>query len=182
MNAGNKQVFQSDSEKRWKVFKNSFRLIIMFIVLAGCVVLIDVISLDPILLPRIREENEVYKRILNPDKIATFATPQNQKLKQALDSLKRITSDTTKHKIHRHAYDGNIRAGFFVNWDPQSFYSLKTNIDKMNLVIPEWLFVQDNADTIMADIDVKAISLLRQYEINITPMVSNYFNGKWNPG
>src|ERR1035441_7064903 len=51
----------------------------------------------------------------------------------------------------------------------------------MNLVIPEWLFVQDNADTIMADIDVKALKLMKHYGIKITPMVSNYFNQKWNP-
>ena len=181
MNTGNKQVFQSESERRWKVSKNSLRLIIIFIVLAGCVFLIDIISQDSILLPRINQENEVYKRILNPDKIATFATPQNTKLKQALYNLNHITSDTTKHKIHHHAFDGNIRAGFFVNWDPQSFYSLKGNIDKMNLVIPEWLFVQDNADTIKVDIDVKALMLMRQYGIKITPMVSDYFNQKWNP-
>src|ERR1017187_3729507 len=181
MNNGSKQIFQSDSERRWKVFKNSLRLSLIVIALAVCVILIDIISQDSILLPRMREENEVYKRILNPDKIAILATPQNTKLKQALYNLNRIVSDTTKRKIHHSNSDGNIRAGFFVNWDPQSFYSLKTNIDKMNLVIPEWLFVQDNADTIMADIDVKAINLMRQYEIKITPMVSNYFNGKWNP-
>ena len=181
MNNGSKQIFQSDSERRWKVFKNSLRLSLIVIALAVCVILIDIISQDSILLPRMREENEVYKRILNPDKIAILATPQNTKLKQALYNLNRIVSDTTKRKIHHSNSDGNIRAGFYVNWDPQSFYSLKANIDKMNLVIPEWLFVQDNADTIMADIDVKALKLMKHYGIKITPMVSNYFNQKWNP-
>jgi peptidoglycan-N-acetylglucosamine deacetylase len=154
---------------------------LIVIVLAAGVILIDIISRDSILLPRIRQENEVYKSILNPDKIVTFTTPQNSKLKQALDSLNRIVSDTSKHKIKHNNSDGNIRAGFYVNWDPQSFYSLKANIDKINLVIPEWLFVQDNADTVMADIDIKALNLMRQYGVKITPMVSNYFNQKWNP-
>ncbi|MDR3667685.1 MAG: polysaccharide deacetylase family protein [Ignavibacteriaceae bacterium] len=181
MNNGSKQIFQSDSERRWKVFKNSLRLTIIAVVLAACVILIDIISQDSILLPRIREENEVYKRILNPDKIATLTTPQNTKLKQALFNLNRIVSDTTKRKIHHNNSDGNIRAGFYVNWDPQSFYSLIANIDKLNLVIPEWLFVQDSSDTIMTEIDVKALALMRQYGIKITPMISNYFNEKWNP-
>ena len=181
MSTDSKHVFQTDSERRWKIFKNSLRLTLIIIALAACVILIDVISQDSILLPRMREENEVYKRILNPDKIATFATPQNTKLKQAIENLNRIVSDTTRGKINHNKSDRNIRGGFYVNWDPQSFYSLKANIDKMNLIIPEWLFVQDNADTIMADIDIKALKLMRQYGVKITPMVSNYFNQKWNP-
>src|SRR5664280_2970125 len=111
MSTDNKQVFQSDSEKRWKIFKNSLRLTLIVIVLAACVILIDIISQDSILLPRMREENEVYKRVLSPDKIATFATPQNTKLKQAIESLNRIVSDTTKGKINRNKSDRNIRAG-----------------------------------------------------------------------
>jgi cellulose synthase/poly-beta-1,6-N-acetylglucosamine synthase-like glycosyltransferase/spore germination protein YaaH/peptidoglycan/xylan/chitin deacetylase (PgdA/CDA1 family) len=181
MGIDSKQVFQSDSEKRWKIFKNSIRLTLIIIVMAAGVIFIDIISKDSILLPKMREENEVYKRILNPDKIATFATSQNTKLKQAIDSLNRIIADTTMHKIRHNKSDSNIRAGFYVNWDPQSFYSLKANIDKINLVIPEWLFVQDNADTIMSDIDIKALKLMRQYGVKITPMISNYFNQKWNP-
>jgi peptidoglycan-N-acetylglucosamine deacetylase len=180
MNTGNKQVFQSDSKRRWTAFKNSLRLSFIFIALAAGIILIDIISQDSILLPKMRGENEVYKRVLNPEKIATFATPQNKKLRQALDSLNRIASDTTKHKVHRHVLEGNIRAGFYVNWDPQSFYSLKGNIDKMNLIIPEWMFVQDNADTIFTDIDSKALKLMRQHGIKITPMVSNYYNEKWS--
>ncbi|MDR3611000.1 MAG: glycosyltransferase, partial [Ignavibacteriaceae bacterium] len=39
----------------------------------------------------------------------------------------------------------------------------------------------DNADTIFTDIDIKALKLIKQYGIKITPMISNYYNEKWNP-
>jgi hypothetical protein len=60
------------------------RLTVIAITLAACVIIIDIISQDSILLPRIREGNEVYKRILNPDKIATLTTFQNTKLKNVV--------------------------------------------------------------------------------------------------
>jgi len=36
-----------------------------------------------------------------------------------------------------------VRAGFYVNWDINSAFSLKRHIGKMNLVIPEWYFWKD---------------------------------------
>jgi len=41
-----------------------------------------------------------------------------------------------------------IRAAFYVDWDAQSFLSLQQYIDKMNLVIPEWIFIDPTADTV----------------------------------
>ena len=73
-----------------------------------------------------------------------------------------------------------VRAGFYVNWDAGSFFSLRENIDKMNVVFPEWLFVGDSVDTVMARIDDTALDLMHRHGIRILPMVSNYFNEQWN--
>jgi len=73
-----------------------------------------------------------------------------------------------------------VRAGFYVNWDVQARYSLEENVSKMNMVLPEWLFVQDTADVVFTDIDKSALETMHRANIAVVPMLSNYFNNKWN--
>ena len=73
-----------------------------------------------------------------------------------------------------------VRAGFFVNWDPQSFFTLESNIDKINMVLPEWLFVSD-ADTVSFQPDERAYKLLQEHpSVAVVPMLSNIWKRKWN--
>ena len=44
-------------------------------------------------------------------------------------------------------FSAGVRAGFYVNWSPQSFSSLKQNISHLNMVLPEWMFINPKADT-----------------------------------
>jgi poly-beta-1,6 N-acetyl-D-glucosamine synthase len=73
-----------------------------------------------------------------------------------------------------------VRAGFYVNWDIQSKYSLDQNASKMNMVLPEWFFVQDTADVVSTDIDLSALEIMRRNHLAVVPMLSNYFNNVWN--
>ena len=41
--------------------------------------------------------------------------------------------------------------GFFVNWDDASLSSLKKNIGKLDILVPEWLHLVDGAGTIRED-------------------------------
>lgn len=73
-----------------------------------------------------------------------------------------------------------IRAGFYVNWDPQSYFTLLNNIDKINMVLPEWLFVSE-ADTVSFQPDDRAYHLLQAHpSVAVMPMLSNFSKGKWN--
>src|SRR5450759_3517845 len=73
-----------------------------------------------------------------------------------------------------------VRAGFYVNWDIQSKYSLIQNASKINMVIPEWLFVQDSTGKIAVDIDNPALEIMRKNHMAIVPMISNNFNNLWS--
>ncbi|GAA4728639.1 polysaccharide deacetylase family protein [Flavisolibacter ginsenosidimutans] len=66
-----------------------------------------------------------------------------------------------------------IRAGFFVDWDPQSYYSLQRNVNKLNLVIPEWFFIDPKADTLISKIDGQALAIMQQSGVNIMPVLTN---------
>ena len=73
-----------------------------------------------------------------------------------------------------------IRAGFFVNWDPQSYFSLRNNIDKINMVLPEWFFLSD-ADTVVFKPDIRAFKLLRDNpSVAVVPLLSNFWADQWH--
>ncbi|MCU7491325.1 MAG: glycosyltransferase [Ignavibacteria bacterium] len=179
----NKPVFSSESDKRWRAFKGTVRFVLVLILLAGFALAVDVISESGTSLPRLREQNELYRKVLNPEHITTISTKENKLYHKSRRELMKLVSQN--HRLNHKPSQmktNQIRAGFYVNWDAQSFYSLRDNIDKMNMVMPEWLFVSDYADTVAADIDFRALALMENHKIKILPMVSNYFNEKWNPG
>jgi hypothetical protein len=68
-----------------------------------------------------------------------------------------------------------IRAAFYVDWDAQSFLSLQQYIDKMNLVIPEWIFIDPTADTVTTDIDPRAWAVMKKSGVKILPILSNNY-------
>lgn len=72
-----------------------------------------------------------------------------------------------------------IRSAFYVAWDPQSFFSLKRSINKLNLVLPEWFFIDSTADTIRTNIDKRAFDLVKASGVKVMPMLTNNINEKW---
>ncbi len=72
----------------------------------------------------------------------------------------------------------SIVAGFYVNWDDNSFASLKRNYDKLNWVIGEWAFISDDADSLRLRVKPEVIELLGSRPAEERPslfiMISNY--------
>ncbi|MCW3116591.1 MAG: glycosyltransferase, partial [Chitinophagaceae bacterium] len=82
------------------------------------------------------------------------------------------------------AFNQRIRAGFYVDYDPQSFFSLQNYIDKMNVVIPEWLHIDKTTDTLITHIDNDSYALMKRHDVKILPLVNNIDaasnNGTWD--
>ncbi len=180
-----KQVFFSESQMRWKWFKNVFRVLVLIFLLSVFALGFEIFSSTSTLLPRIHDKNDGLKKLPNPDKVTSLKAKQNlelRRLKMRLENTSHFSYLKRFHiyPFHHRSIPAQIRAGFFVNWDLQSFYSLRNNIDKMNLIIPEWLFVPDNADTVVSDINLRALSIMKKHNISIMPMLTNYFNGQFN--
>jgi cellulose synthase/poly-beta-1,6-N-acetylglucosamine synthase-like glycosyltransferase/spore germination protein YaaH/peptidoglycan/xylan/chitin deacetylase (PgdA/CDA1 family) len=182
-----RQVFYARSPARWKTFVWSMRLVILFMIFASVLVTVTVFRVDPVGLPRVLHQNEIYRNILNPDRPAMVKTHANLAFQQA----KKKVGNTATFNYIRHparppvpvrVRSTALRAAFAVNWDPESYFSLRDNADKLTMVFPEWLFVADNVDTVVSDIDVRTLNLLREKKIPIVPMLSNYFNEQWNGG
>lgn len=67
----------------------------------------------------------------------------------------------------------SIRAGFFVNQEPQSFSSLKQNISELNLVISECFFIDLNDDKMVTNIYKQAYSIIQSSGVRVMPILSN---------
>ena len=193
------QVFQSFSPRRWQRFLWSARLAVAVLLLAGAGLAWALFQQSATLLPRAFGPNETYKQILNPTHLTTLANRHNrafQAVRRQLpvhkggyrDPRSKVISPITKVPPRNRPAPAfrrgqPIRAGFYVNWDAQSFNTLRRHIDQLNMVLPEWLFVPDKAGELSLDIDTAALTLLRRHPgVAVVPMISNYYQEKWNGG
>ena len=183
MSLSARPIFYSPTGRRWTRFVWLIRLLSFVVVLTVVVALIAVLRTTTTALPKLVNPNEVYKRVLYHDDPLIITSAQNSQFQNAVKRLSK--PDTLRRRpLHLSASEGalgvEVRAGFYVNWDAESYSSLADNIEKMNVVFPEWFFVADSVDTVVTQIDVKALDLMHRHGVRILPMVSNYFNEQWN--
>lgn len=191
------QVFQTNNPTRWQRVKWGSRIIIGLITI---LIVILIITLSQNKDPKVPLKEEYKKAI-------TSATPLYQETKlskeykgfrQYIDEKKAhkqgayIPIDSTsgmwsrlfaQYKVNNNwnLFPSGIRAAFYVAWDAQSFFSLRRNINKLNLVLPEWFFVDPNGDTLIKNVDTRAFELMKNSGVKIMPILSNNFNGKFRP-
>ena len=178
-----KQIFETSDSKRWLRFRvTTIVAISAFVLILG----VALFSLKDELSPKlpILEGSIDFRKLTDSiqvdDKTHDQFNYDLEKIrkKHLKNFYKKGFLEWTKGKIQP-KINYPVRAGFFVNWDVQSLYSLRQNANKMNMVLPEWLFVQDTSDEVLADIDPKALRIMRQNHVAIVPMITNYLNN-WN--
>lgn len=181
------QIFQTNSPGRWQRFKWSGRILLLLLFL---VIAIVYVTFKTAYTPDVPMEGRAIKKVLTGDVPAyrqSELTKRYRGFRKFIDekwatgkgcgqndniidlSSTPLFSDTL-----------GIRAAFYVPWDPQSFYSLQKNISKLNLILPEWFFIDPNADTLFANMDKKAYDIIKASGVKIMPMLSNNSNGKFN--
>jgi len=148
-------------------------------------------------LPRIKEQSQLYKKVLDTNRILF----KNNNLLQQYGGFRKYINEKVPYKsgafpgqarkdpykslAHPFRLDtsfqsftkfpSGIRAAFYVDWDAQSFLSLQEYISKMNLVIPEWIFIDPTADTIFTTIDDRAWKVMKNAGVKIMPILSNNY-------
>ncbi len=192
MSTNTQQVFQTTTPTRWQRFKWGGR-VLLFLFLIGIAVFIIALLKDN--KPDVPQFNESVKKILQPDQ--PFAK-ENKLTKDYAGFRQYINAKYDRKRFYQqpkytYSNDANpflnpiinakghpfsdfacgIRAAFYVTWNVQSFYSLRTNISKINLVIPEWLFLDPNTDTLKPRIDARGLAIMKQAGVRIMPMLSN---------
>ncbi len=192
-----RQIFHALSPGRWTRLKWGGRITILFLLL-GVVIFSIALSRGYMpALPRIKEQSQLYKKVLDTSRAFIF---KNSLIEQYGGFRKFINEkvpykagafpgpskkDSDKYGLRPFRADTNfrsftkfpcgIRAAFYVDWDAQSFLSLQEYISKMNLVIPEWIFIDPTADTIYTDIDNRAWTVMKNSGVKIMPILSNNY-------
>lgn len=181
------QIFHTNNPNRWK----SFRLII-FSSLALLIILLmlgiySVSTNENINLPRQVGEN-IYIKLTGAD---TFSNETHSEFNKDISLIRKQRKPNFYIQTTPELLNSKnklkplmpVRAGFFVNWDIQSYISLKKNIQHLNMVLPEWFFVSDTSDEVTVDLSdaaLKAMQVMKKSNAYIVPMISNFFNQKWN--
>ncbi|MHB1921686.1 MAG: glycosyltransferase [Chitinophagaceae bacterium] len=186
----NRQIFQTSNSTRWNSFKWTFRIlgvIALFFIVVFVVTLINVSSPS---LPRLIDRNQVYKKILNPNNASTLKNKKIQSFqgfRQFFQNMDRKNRNFYPlHPLKKRAIpalaDTQIRAAFYVPWDPESYFSLRSHAGKINVVFPEWIFLNPANDSLETRIDPPALKVMRDSTITILPMLSNFWGEDFNSG
>jgi len=179
-----KPVFYSPGSSRWNRFLWVIKIVSVVVLVGIASILISLFHKQVFNLPTLREHlvlsQDDAAKIRNDD---ISANETRHFIKLANEARKREGHNFyKKDKV----IPGNVkniipvRAAFYVNWDIQSKFSLKQNASKMNAILPEWLFIQDTSDVVTTDIDMEALEIMRKNDLSVIPMISNYYNNKWN--
>ena len=178
-------VFFAENSQRWSRFLWIIRIAGIVLAIMTAVVTIAVINPEYVGLPKLLGENDVYKRLLNPDHPALARTKANAAFQRSRTRVPDRPSFNYEHRsrtvpVAAPLRQTPVRAAFYVNWDPQSYYSLRDNIDHLSMVIPEWLFLPDSGDTVVTNIENRALDLVREKKVPVVAMVTNFFPDQWN--
>ena len=181
------QVFQTNNSSRWQRVKWGFRVLLVVFVLVIAVIVVALYSMKK---PGIPLESKAIKKVLTEDVPDYRASELGKKYR----GFRRLIEDKWAHgkgtgqnntvlDLSNSSYFSDsigIRAAFYVAWDPQSFFSLHKNISKVNLIIPEWFFIDPKADTLFTNIDRRAFDLIKASGVKVMPILSNSYNATFN--
>ena len=192
-----RQVFQTNSKSRWKRFKASIILILTLFLLLLIVFIISfwidrspnipfkedyssvIMAKKPYLKSNtLSNEYEGFRRFLEGKK---FRSNDRKWHDATTNRMRRYNGNNSKYIAEWSKKDAGIRSAFYVSWDPMSYASLKTAISSLNLVIPEWYFLDPKTCKIVNHTDNRGYQLMKRAGIPVMPMLSNAWNGSFNP-
>ncbi|MBS1599258.1 MAG: glycosyltransferase [Bacteroidetes bacterium] len=189
------QVFQTDSASRWQRFKWSSRLIFLLIALGIVTIIITLSRVYTPALPNLISAQEKqalfdsssnwlfskskigkqyggFRKFINEkEAYKAGGYPISKRFKKKNGII--VQADSSFYSFKK--FSAGIRAAFYVNWDPKSYSSLEQNIARLNMVVPEWFFINPNADTLETNIDSKALDIMNKAGLKVIPLLTNNY-------
>lgn len=164
--AHNRQIFQTDSPTRWNTFKWSARIFVFLLVLGAAAISVAVF----------KNSNPTLPKLINIESSRPLSSPEKSHEYKEHSKKRKHNEAIRKGPINQ-----QVRAGFYPDKaDPQSLSVLKSNITKMNMVLPQWLFIDRNADTLISHLERGTFNLLDSSQAKIVPMLSNVDTGYYD--
>ncbi|MEI8271917.1 MAG: glycosyltransferase [Paludibacter sp.] len=178
------QIFQTNSPTRWKSFIWVVRIVIVFLIVIFASVGISLFNKRDYDL-KVLTYNAKKLPDLNIDKSKTYVSKSDQlAFAKQLELYRKKIKKYQKHVKHTTSPEISkflpVRAGFYVNWNINSGISLHKNISKLNMVLPEWLFIKDSKGNIDSRIENETLEYMESNKVAVVPMLSNFWNKKFN--
>ena len=171
--SNHKQIFQTRTKVRWRTFQWSTRILIFGVLLLIPIFIITLQSGLKPALPLLRNVYNDVKTLSNPSVPVALDQRELRKYK-GFDAFLRMKQKNKKlGGIEEPVHKAHIRAAFYVDWDPQSLFSLQKNIKKLNMVIPEWFFIDPKTERLKTEIDTAALKVMRKNKVSIVPLINN---------
>jgi len=169
-----KQIFQTATKNRWRTFQWSSRLILFVLILMIPIFYITLKSGLKPKLPLLANSTQIEHSLENPVIPKDLSAKELKKFK-GFDYFLRAKSKVEKLQKQPETTKtaAEIRAAFYVDWDPQSLFSLQKNIDKLNMVVPEWFFIDPKTDLLKTEIDTAALKVMKKSKVKIVPLINN---------
>ena len=159
--AHNRQIFQTDSPTRWNTFKWSARIVLFLLFLGALAIAVALFKNSNPTLPKLPTSVKFFP-LANPEKAHEFKEHSKRKHRSKTPVAKQI------------------RAGIYPDKaDPHSLSVLRGNITKMNMVLPQWLFIDANTDTIVSHLEHGTFMLLDSSQAKIVPIWTNENPNGW---
>src|SRR4030095_10640408 len=124
-------------------------------------------------LPALNNATVAIQQFIHPALPAVLNAKELKKYKGFNDFLNEKAQPDKCREKQNDPINNPIRAAFYVDWDPQSFYSLQKNIDNLDIVFPEWFFIDPATDTLRTEIDSSALVLMKKANVKIIPLINN---------
>jgi cellulose synthase/poly-beta-1,6-N-acetylglucosamine synthase-like glycosyltransferase/peptidoglycan/xylan/chitin deacetylase (PgdA/CDA1 family)/spore germination protein YaaH len=166
------QVFFDPQQKRWRRFKITTQLLFVFLLLVFGVLLVTV-STDPTVPATALPSPKILSRF-GP---AARPVPPDRSLVQIDGPESALRGPSAAPLIP--ATSPGERIGFYVNWDRSSFASLRSNIARLDKLIPEWLHAIQADGKITIDDEsaqTQALTYIREHRpaLPIVALVDNF--------
>lgn len=173
------QIFQANDSKRWRSFKWSLRIILMIFLFFLLILVIALVRGFLPSIPNLEAKSRAYQEKMDPSNPFTFSQTYNKKYKGFKVFLdKKIKEDSLKkaRQLENKTIGINqIRAAFYTPWNSTtSLPDLKKNGNKLNVIFPEWFFIDPVTHNLQTRIDSAGLTLMRKQHLKIMPIVSNY--------
>ena len=168
------QIFQTNSPSRWKRVKWTGRVVLLIsLFVLGVVVLAVMLAQNP--------SANVTPGVYNGNKDSIHLPIKK------INGLKEFLAKKEKEEL-LNKRSGNInktsgqfiRAAFYTPWSgSKSVPSLERYGDKINVIFPEWFFIDTNNNIkLQTRIDSAGLAEMRQKNLRIMPMLTNFNSSK----
>jgi peptidoglycan-N-acetylglucosamine deacetylase len=178
--ANSAQIFQTTNPARWKRVKWTFRILLFVSLFILSVVVLAIYLAKNPASPAIVESTYNHNAGEVKNYLSAIQKKKYTGFREFLEKKSKDDSVHTKNYGPGRATDDFIRGAFYTPWQgSKSIPSLETYGNKLNMVFPEWFFIDTaNSAEFQSRIDSAGLAEMRKKGIKIMPILTNFNSSK----